>query len=364
MKKLIVLILIIGLLFGGCAYHHEIVMAPDNPLYNRTAIFNNIQYVPILRYCKYYNLDWDWDLVSQRIEITRDNRTLVLRPNSNLALIDNKPIKLEHPVEYRNGAAYLPVKSAVFISEDIFKLEARPLPEKLHYQINTVVIDPGHGGKDSGAARYGTKEKDIVLDISNRLKKELEQNGLNVFMTREKDIFIPLNKRAAFANEIKADIFISVHANASHHSSARGFEVYYLSEATDDNARALAALENTSLNFEEGTISQTRSSSENQTVYDLLLSEHRIESKELGYYICNITSDRMGLEKRGVKGARFAVLKGALMPAVLVEVGFVSNARERSKLNSSSFREKIAKAISSSVLAYKREYERTNGFSR
>ncbi|UCD55665.1 MAG: N-acetylmuramoyl-L-alanine amidase [Candidatus Omnitrophota bacterium] len=365
MNKRIILVLTIVFALSGCSFRSEIVRVPDGGLYNQSVTFNNARYISILRFCDYYNLDWDWDLVSQRIEIKKDASSVVLRPDSDLALVNNKSVKLDNPIEYKEGVAYIPVTTAIFVSEDIFGLK-RPTPTKKTYQIKTIVIDPGHGGKNIGAVgKYGTKEKDIVLDISKRLKRNLEKQGLTVYLTRDRDKPVSLYKRTAFANGKNADLFISVHANASRYSRARGFEVYYLSEATNDNARALAAAENASLNFEEEIAGQDEASPPaNPTAWDLLLSEHRRESKELAYYIYNMTADNLDMKKRGVKGARFVVLKGAIMPAVLIEVGFLTNRREESKLRRTSFRGKIADLLSCSILAYKKEYERTDGWSR
>ncbi|MFH1380904.1 MAG: N-acetylmuramoyl-L-alanine amidase, partial [Candidatus Omnitrophota bacterium] len=199
--------------------------------------------------------------------------------------------------------------------------------------------------------------------VSKRIKRDLENQGIKVYLTREKDVFIPLGDRPAFAKKKNADLFVSVHANAARQSQIKGFEVFYLSEATDDNARALAAAENESLKFEEIS-PDVEGNSNNPTLWDLVLSENRRQSKELAYYICNTTSDRLCMKKRGVKGARFAVLKGASMPAVLIEVGFLSNSREESKLKTESFRAELADAVSRSIRQYKEQYENTNGFSR
>ena len=341
---------------SGCAYHQDIIRTPDISLYNQTIMFHNTRYVPLLNFCDYYRLDCNWDLVSQRIELKKDSKSVVLRPDSSYALVDGRAMTLDYPVEYKSGAAYIPTKTAVYIAEKVFGLKKVPGLVPKTYEIRTVVIDPGHGGKDPGArGKYGTREKDVVLDVARKMKKDLEKSGLKVYLTRSSDVFIPLDKRTAFANSKKADLFISVHANASRYSRAKGFEVYYLSEATDDNARALAAAENASLKFENIST---------PTEWDLKLSENRRVSKELSYYICNITSNKLSMKKRGVKGARFVVLKGALMPAVLVEIGFLSNKREESNLKSSAFRSKIADAISGSVLSYKKEYESKNGFTR
>lgn len=363
-KRTPALSLIAALLLSGCAYQHEIVKLPEEPLYNQTVMFNNVQYLPVLRFASYYNLNWDWDLITQKIEIKRGQNRIVLRPGSRLALLNDNPVRLDHVVEYKNGTAYISAESASLIACDLLKMEKAPPPAVKHYQLKTVVIDPGHGGKDPGATgRYGTCEKDIVLDVSKRLKKHLEKSGMEVILTRDKDVFIPLYKRASFANGKNSDLFISVHANAARYSRVKGFEVFYLSEATDDKARAMAAAENASLKFEKNEITKQNDISTKTTVWDLELKENRRASKDLAYYICNITSDEMKMRKRGVKSANFAVLRGTRMPAVLVEVGFLSNRKEESDLKKGHFREDIAQAIARSVTAYKAEYERTNGFS-
>ena len=364
-KKVTILFLLISLTLSGCASQYGVIRTPKIPLYNQTISFGSVEYIPILRYCEYYDVDWDWDLVAQRIELKKDNQKLVLRPDSKLALLDGNPVEFNEKVEYKNGTAYIPVSAAIYISKRLFELEGKPIPSRGVHNIRTVVIDPGHGGKDPGAiGRYGGKEKNIVLDVSKRLKNKLKKKGLNVYLTRERDTFIPLKKRPRIAKSKNADLFISIHANASRRSRAKGFEVYYLSEATDDNARALAASENASLKFENGNGENNNTSSNDPTVWDLKLTEQRRQSKGLAYYICNIASDNLNMKKRGVKGARFAVLRGAESPAILVEIGFLSNRREESQLKTSSFRDKIASAIAESIVAYKREYEKTNGFSR
>jgi len=365
-RKLTIVFLISLLIFSGCAYHADIVRTPDISIYNETVMFNNIRYVPLLRFCDYYSLNWNWDLVSQRIEISSSDkkRNVIFMPDSKLALVNGRTVELSYPVEYKSGTAYIPVKTALFVSGDVFGIVEKPaLPMPTH-RIKKVVIDPGHGGKDPGAiSRYGTKEKNIVLDVSKRLKRHLERNGIQVIMTRSGDKFIPLAKRAAIANDNNADLFISVHANASRHSRARGFEVYYLSEATNDSARALELAENASLKFENNSNTQ-KGKYNDPTLWDLVLTENRRQSRRLAYYICNITSDELSLRKRGVKSAKFYVLKGASMPSVLIEVGFITNRREEKQLKERSFRERLSKALSDSIISYKKEYERTNGFSK
>jgi len=231
------------------------------------------------------------------------------------------------------------------------------------HKIRTIVIDPGHGGKDPGAIGVGRlKEKDVVLDISRRLKKRLERVGLKVSLTRDRDVFLSLKQRSRIANNKEADFFISIHANAFRKSRAFGFEVYYLSEAIDDSARAVAAAENVALKFEQN---EEFSKPLKATLWDILYTEHRAESIELARSICKAV-ERKGLSRnnRGVKGANFCVLRSTKMPAVLVEVGFISNPLEASRLKLRSYRQKLAEAVAEGVLSYKIRYEATNGFTR
>jgi len=367
MRKIFAFILLSYLLITGCAPTHRYVRPVESPVYREAVIINNTEYLPLIRYCNYYGLNWSWDLVSQRIKLEKKRKEVILRPGSTLALINGRERDLGRPVEYINGTAYIPLTSASYLAENVFRLEEKPAAPLGKHRIKTVVIDPGHGGKDPGAvSRYGTREKDIVLDVSKRLKKYLEANGLKVYLTRERDVFISLYKRPAFAKKKKADLFVSIHANAAagrRGRKASGFEVFYLSEATDDTARALAVAENASLKYEEAVVDD-KGSYKDPTLCDLILSENRRESKELARYMARVSSDKLRMKDRGAKAARFAVLKGASMPAVLVEVGFLTNRSEESRLKQSAFRDKIAGAIAQSILVYKNEYERTDGFSR
>ena len=231
------------------------------------------------------------------------------------------------------------------------------------HRIRTIVIDPGHGGKDPGAIGVGgVKEKDVVLDIGKQLKKRLERAGLEVSLTRDRDVFLSLKERSLIANNKEADFFISIHANAFQKSRTSGFEVYYLSEAIHDSARAVVAAENAALKFEQ---SQDFSKPLKATLWDILYTEHRTESIELAGSICRAV-ERKGLNRnnRGVKGANFCVLRGARMPAVLVEVGFISNPLDASRLKLRSYRQGLTEAIAEGVLSYKRRYEATNGFTK
>ncbi|MEM4368371.1 MAG: N-acetylmuramoyl-L-alanine amidase [Candidatus Anstonellales archaeon] len=216
-----------------------------------------------------------------------------------------------------------------------------------------IVIDPGHGGEDPGAlGKYGSKEKDINLSVSKILKERLEAMGFNVSLTRQDDTFIPLVKRTKFANDNKADLFISIHCNAAEKPSGtdKGFEVYFLSEtATDPEAVATEKLENEVIKFEKQTEELTKLQ---KLLWSMIINEFINESSRLCSLILNECVTRTNQFSRGVKQAGFYVLRGAQMPAVLVEIGFISNPEEELKLIRQDFQQLIADGIASALRKY------------
>jgi N-acetylmuramoyl-L-alanine amidase len=232
------------------------------------------------------------------------------------------------------------------------------------YTIRNIVIDPGHGAHDPGAIKGtgGVKEKDINLDIGLRLASILRDHNIDVTMTRQTDVFIPLIGRTRIANERGADLFVSIHSNAGLRSYS-GFEVYYLSEAVDENTRALEAAENAPLTFDEASFAE-HSTALDAILWDLIYTENRQESIELAKDIKKAMGRRLPSRDLGVKSARFVVLKYTRMPAVLIEVGFLTNPVERARLKNKYYRQMVAEAIADGMLAYKETFERTNGFTK
>lgn len=216
--------------------------------------------------------------------------------------------------------------------------------------VNRIVIDAGHGGKDPGTSAGSLREKDIALDISKRVRDDLESRGFEVIMTRDRDVFIPLEQRAFIANSREADLFVSIHVNAARNRKARGLETFYLNLATSADAAEVAARENASTGM-------VRMADVRKLVDQIVNHSRREESRELATTMqAAMTRSILGREKhplnRGVKTAGFHVLLGAQMPAVLVEVGFVSNREEARQLRSASHRKKIASAIADGVNRY------------
>lgn len=227
--------------------------------------------------------------------------------------------------------------------------------------LRTIVLDAGHGGHDAGAVGPGgLMEKDLVLDVTLRVRKLVETRlGLRVLLTREDDTFVPLRDRASFANRQRADLFVSIHANAHRHRANRGVETYFLSsEATDDEARQVAALENGVIQLEKPSGQGGRPDIVRTILWDLAQSEFQQESSRLAEIVQDSMTQALRIPNRGVKQAGFYVLGGAAMPAVLIEIGFVTNPGEERHLKSSSYRDSVARAIFAGLAQYQRYWDR------
>lgn len=228
---------------------------------------------------------------------------------------------------------------------------SQTLTRALGLKVARIVIDPGHGGHDTGTiGPSGLEEKDLVLDVGLRLRKLIEtETDSEVFMTRSTDKFVPLEERTAIANEDGADLFISIHANASSDQRVRGIETYYLNFTRDPEALQLAARENAT---SQESVHQLQ-----DLIQKIALNNKIEESQELARNIQTVLYKRMskvsrGIHNRGVRQAPFVVLIGASMPSILTEISFLSNAHSERLLKSSAYREQIAKALFNGVEVY------------
>lgn len=240
------------------------------------------------------------------------------------------------------------------------KSVARIKEVKSQWEIDTVVLDAGHGGKDPGAiGKYGTKEKTIVLDIVKRIGRLLtKKTNIKVVYTRDEDVFIPLWKRTKIANENNGKIFISVHANGNRNRKAYGFETYLLSPAKTQDAIDAAARENAVIKYEEARSERYKGLTyEGQILATMAQSMFMKESESLAGQIQQELAKEIKSEDRGVKQAGFYVLVGASMPNVLIEVGFLSNPDEEKKLRTPEYRQKIANAIYRAIIEFKKNRE-------
>ena len=220
-----------------------------------------------------------------------------------------------------------------------------------------IVIDAGHGGKDNGASCCKKKkEKNVTLAVAEKLKKKLEKKGYKVYMTRDDDTFVKLPKRTEFANKKKADIFVSIHANAAPNKKLanffKGIEIYYLSPAKTDRAKEAAAKENAVMFKDKDFYTKN-------AYLSLISREKIIESHKLGLdvsaqMLSNIRSSYGKVEDGGVKPANFWVLVGAQMPAILVETGYITHPKEGNNLMNAYYKDLLAKGIMEGIGRYLR----------
>ncbi len=225
------------------------------------------------------------------------------------------------------------------------------LTRALGLKIRRIVIDPGHGGHDTGTiGPGGLEEKNVVLGVALRLRTLLrERMGCQVFMTRSTDKFIPLEERTAIANQDRADLFISIHANSSSDPHVRGIETYYLNFTSDPAALRLAARENAT---SRDNVYQLQS-----LIKKIALTEKIDESRQFASTVdhqlaIHLSDDGYAQPDRGVKTAPFVVLIGANMPSILVEISFLSNPRDDELLRLGSYREQIAQALCDGIVRY------------
>ncbi|HXB62262.1 MAG TPA: N-acetylmuramoyl-L-alanine amidase, partial [Acidobacteriaceae bacterium] len=227
----------------------------------------------------------------------------------------------------------------------------RSMVRALGLKIGRIVIDPGHGGHDSGTLGYGgIEEKDVVLDVALRLGKLLKDKlGVDVIYTRSDDTFIPLETRTAIANKAQADLFISIHANSSSDDSARGVETYYLNFTSDPTALDVAAREN--------AVSQSSVYQLSDLVKKIALKDKIDESREFALDVesslyAGLERGNPGLKNRGIKKAPFVVLIGANMPSILTEISFVTNPKDAAQLETPEYRERVAESLYKGVAKY------------
>jgi N-acetylmuramoyl-L-alanine amidase len=227
----------------------------------------------------------------------------------------------------------------------------RSLVRTLGLKIGRIVIDAGHGGHDSGTiGPGGIEEKQVVLDVALRLGKLLRQRlGADVIFTRDNDTFIPLETRTAIANKAQADLFLSIHANSSPDSSARGVETYYLNFTTSPDALEVAAREN--------AVSDESIHELSDLVKKITLKDKIDESREFAVDVQkllygDLEDGNPGLRDRGVKKAPFVVLIGANMPSILAEISFLTNSDDARELQQPAYRERIAESLYRGVSRY------------
>ncbi len=274
--------------------------------------------------------------------------------NADFAVLAGKRVDLSSPVILEGTEIRVPFDVETKILVPLVSYRPPRFKQFGLKNIHRVVIDPGHGGRDPGTIGVtGVKEKDIVFDIAKRLKKILIKKGVEVIMTRNSDKFVSLQHRTEIANSARADLFISIHAN-SQKSGNRGcgVEVFCLRDVNSPfNDNNISARHARAVMF--GSLSMDRKDTKlREIITDMLSAKKKSVSESVAKdMICKLIRN-VNVKNRGIKYADFYVLKNTLIPAVLVEVGFLSNPKEERLLRMRAYRQKIAYALAESILGY------------
>ena len=210
----------------------------------------------------------------------------------------------------------------------------------------TIVVDPGHGGRDSGARGNGYNEKDIALQVATRLANNLRQD-YNVIMTRDSDFFVPLDTRAKIGNDANADFFISIHLNSGSSSSANGTEVFYFSKKDQESYSTQVAKFENKVDGSYGDVPFS-----DFILNDIFYRKNQKTSQAIAESVLNNLINTTGLRRRGVFGANFAVLRGSNSPSILVELGFMNNYSDLSHYLTPEGQESAASAIGNAIRSY------------
>lgn len=297
--------------------------------------------------CDQNAIPWHWDSVSQVVTLNHRDVMVKILVGSNLVMMDNQSISLSEPIKVSRGDIIVPPDFKAKVIDQLLK-EVSYVIKKFR----EVVVDAGHGGKDPGAiGRNGLREKEVVLDISRKLKENLEKAGIKVVMTRDQDEFISLEERTEIASLSNADLFVSIHANSSRSRAANGLEVYYLRES--DYMKKQEDVWAKNFEGKLTTLDISKDSANLKDILNDLMTQYKKgESRHLAEHVSNSTPQQINAKNRGIKAAGFFVLRNTLIPAILVEVGFLTHAEEEDMLRDSAYRQKIAEGITKSILDY------------
>jgi N-acetylmuramoyl-L-alanine amidase len=293
-------------------------------------------YINLKSLADYFGMRSSWFEGGKQFRLKSEWTTLDFEVNNRLMRINGLPVYL----------GFLPKKSsdALYLSQSDFHQVLQPIMTPQVFegrpQYRRIVIDPGHGGNDSGARNedYGLEEKMLTLDVAKRLKVLLEPVGFEVFLTRDTDVYVPLERRAEIANQIRADLFISLHFNAAASTTAEGFESFALTPQGQSSTR--------SASLSAGDVVKYRGNA--MDPWNMLLS----------YYLQEALVDGLGGTNRGLKRARFAVLKDLNCPGVLTELGFLTHSRTAEKISLDSHRERLAQTLYNGIVGYANRLKR------
>ena len=335
------LVAVAGLAFGTTAAPARPpapAKAPGSPAAATAVRISGRDYVSIGSWAKANGFDARWLTRNKSLQLTTRSARILLNADAkgviSEAAIDGVLVKLLFPLVLRNGTAYMALLDAVTTLRPILHPPSNPSG----VTIKSICLDPGHGGKDPGYQISGHNEKTYALLLAQELRDQLTRAGFKVSLTRTDDSAVDLAERPGLANQRKADLFVSLHFNACADApaSVRGAEVYCLTPAGAPSSNAAGQGSDT------GSFIGNRNNDKNMF---------------LAYELQKSLTKGQGVEDRGVHRSRFAVLKDPVMPAVLVESGYMSHPVEGKKIFDAAYRRQIAKGIVDGILAYKKAVE-------
>lgn len=330
--------------------------------------------------------NWQREREANEEIITAPGSITVLRRGNPFAQVNDSHVQLRVAPEEWDGSLWLPLSGlpAIFPGDLTYSTETNTLQVKLgkpveeeaepeakpekktkigsteQWKLGTVIIDPGHGGKDPGATGlYDLVEKNVTLDIAKRIARELEQSGIDVKLTRDADRFMALKDRTEFANANKGDLFVSIHANSFRDASIGGFECYFLSPARTERAVEVASKENAVVELESSDHEYQELTEANHILLTMATAQYMKDSETWASLTLDETRENTGLSVRGLDQAGFYVLMGASMPAILVECGFLTNPADARTLSAENGRQRMSESIASAILKMKRNMETT-----
>jgi N-acetylmuramoyl-L-alanine amidase len=341
-----VFILSIPILLNGCTSAAYKPKVSKKTIIQRPTIY-------LTNLCNQYHLNCQWDNIGHVVYATINDVPIRILIGSKIVLVNQQEVVLSKSIVMKDSLVVLPqdFKEKVITPFDIKQVRRREVQYPL-LGIRQVIIDAGHGGKDPGAiSRKGLQEKEVNLDVAKRVRKILEKNRIKVIMTRDTDNFISLSKRTEIASKTKAGLFVSIHANSNPHKNVQGIEIYTSKKLNRFDKVEEQKQKNITFLFKNFNMDQRKKEVGN-IVLDMIAINKQPESNVLASSVATELSRLTKARYLGNKQSRFFVLRNTLIPAILVEVGFLSNYKEEKLLQTSLYRQKIAEGIAKGILAY------------
>jgi N-acetylmuramoyl-L-alanine amidase len=295
-----------------------------------TQRIGNVEYLPLWDFTRLYNPSAQWQVDGQTLRILGPN-SMRLTVNSRDAQVNGLRVRLSAPIVTINGRVMIARADAFNGLLALWSKSGEPRRAAVGRR---VVIDPGHGGNNTGARSRanGAYEKTLTLDIALRVERLLRQHGVEAVLTRRSDVFVELGDRAAIANGARADAFVSIHLNWAADASVNGIETFFLPPVSQPPSARSSWRFNNAAGF-----SGNRSDGANEL---------------LAHHLHRALLSATGAADRRVRQARFAVLRDTRIPATLIECGYLSNAAEASRLSTESYREQLARGIAGGIVSY------------